>query len=71
MRSMSFAKAQTWLFFFSIIQINWSQFTVCTVKSVFYIIRVAQSLYHNEIVVSYAEAVDRYPLLKLHISTEP
>jgi hypothetical protein len=25
----------------------------------------------NEIVVSYTEAVDRYPLLKLHISTEP
>ena len=28
-------------------------------------------IYHNEIVVSYTEAVDRYPLLKLHISTEP
>ena len=28
-------------------------------------------IYSNEIVVSYTEAVDRYPLLKLHISTEP
>ena len=37
----------------------------------FYIIRVVAVIYHNEIVVSYAEAVDRYPLLKLHISTEP
>jgi len=26
---------------------------------------------HNEIVFAHTEAVDRYPLLKLHISTEP
>jgi hypothetical protein len=55
---------------FRIIQIKWSQFTRCRVNEIC-IIRVAQSLLSDEIVVSNTEAVDRYPLLKLHISTEP
>jgi hypothetical protein len=58
------------VFLFRIIQILWSQFTRFRVNSSA-LSESEQSLHSNEIVVSYTEAVDRYPLLKLHISTEP